>query len=110
MSEEEAVEETVERENPRFKTTEFGRIQFTEEEELARDAQEQAWADGANDRLAAEHRATRNELLAASDWTVLTDSPLTTAKKTKWKTYRQALRDLPASEDWPNVTFPEEPS
>ena len=56
------------------------------------------------------NRETRNELLAASDWTVLTDSPLTTAKKTKWKTYRQTLRDLPASEDWPNVTFPEEPS
>ena len=106
MSEEETV-----RENPRFKTTEFGRIQFTEEEELARDAAEQAWADGADDRLAAEHRTTRNELLAASDWTVLTDSPLTTAKKTKWKTYRASLRDLPASEGWPtDVTFPEEPS
>ena len=52
----------------------------------------------------------RNQLLIESDWTVLTDSPLTTTKKTKWKTYRQALRDLPASEDWPNVTFPEEPS
>ena len=56
------------------------------------------------------NRETRNELLAASAWSVLTDSPLTTAKKTKWKTYRQSLRDLPASEDWPNVTFPEEPS
>jgi len=55
-------------------------------------------------------RQQRNALLAKSDWTVLTDSPLTTEKKTKWKTYRQVLRDLPASEDWPNVTFPEEPS
>jgi hypothetical protein len=25
------------------------------------------------------------------------DSPLTTAKKNEWKTYRQALRDLPAN-------------
>ena len=58
-----------------------------------------------------QNRIIRNELLTASDWTVLTDSPLTTAKKTKWKTYRQALRDLPASEGWPiDVTFPEEPS
>jgi len=95
---------------PRYKITPEGKFQLSEAEELEIDAQEQAWADGADDRLAAEHRNTRNELLAASDWTVLTDSPLTTAQKTKWKTYRQALRDLPASEDWPNVTFPEEPS
>ena len=61
-------------------------------------------------KSAIANRETRNQLLAASDWTVLTDSPMTTAKKTKWKTYRQALRDLPASADWPNVTFPEEPS
>ncbi len=105
MSEEETV-----RENPRHRITEFGKVMFTEEEELARDAEEQAWADGANDRLAAEHRATRNQLLMESDWTQMSDSPLTTAKKTKWKNYRQLLRDLPASEDWPNVTFPEEPS
>lgn len=59
---------------------------------------------------ASNNRMKRNQLLIESDWTVLTDSPLTTTKKTKWKTYRQALRDLPASEDWPNVTFPEEPS
>ena len=95
---------------PRYKITPEGKFQLSEAEEAEIDAQEQAWADGADDRLAAEHRGTRNQLLVDSDWTVLTDSPLTTAKKTKWKTYRQALRDLPASEDWPNVTFPEEPS
>ncbi len=96
---------------PRYKITPEGKFQLSEAEEAEIDAQEQAWADGANDRLAAAHRATRNELLAASDWTVLTDSPLTTAKKTKWKTYRASLRDLPASEGWPtDVTFPEEPS
>ena len=71
-----------ERENPRFRTTEFGRIQFTEEEELARDAEEKEWVDGANDRLAAEHRATRNDLLAASDWTQMPDSPLADDAKT----------------------------
>jgi hypothetical protein len=49
-------------------------------------------------------RATRNQLLAASDWTILSDSPTPTAA---WKTYRQALRDLPANTtdptapDWP---------
>ena len=69
---------------PRYKITPEGKFQLSEAEEAEIDAQEQAWADGADDRLAAEHRNTRNELLAASDWTVLTDSPLTTAQKTKW--------------------------
>lgn len=49
-------------------------------------------------------RAERNNLLAQSDWTVLSDSPTSTAA---WKAYRQALRDLPANTtdptapDWP---------
>ena len=41
-------------------------------------------------------RNKRLHLLEESDWTVMPDSPLTTAKKNEWKTYRQALRDLPA--------------
>jgi len=98
------------RDNPRFKTTEFGRVQFTEEEEVARDAEEQAWTDGANDRLATAHREQRNALLTASDWTQMPDSPLTDEAKTSWATYRTALRNLPTSEGWPSVTFPTEPS
>jgi len=98
------------RENPRYKTTEFGRVQFTEAEELARDAEEQAWADGANDRLAAEHRATRNELLATSDWTQMPDSPLTDETKTSWATYRTSLRTLPTHENWPTLEDSDWPS
>jgi hypothetical protein len=101
------------RENPRYKTTEFGRVQFTEAEELARDAEEQAWADGANDRLAAEHRATRTDLLAASDWTQMPDSPLTDEAKTSWATYRTSLRTLPTNENWPSLEdadWPTKPS
>jgi len=101
------------RDNPRYKTTEFGRVQFTEAEELARDAEEQAWADGANDRLAAEHRATRNELLATSDWTQMPDSPLTDEAKTSWATYRTSLRTLPTNENWPSLEdadWPTKPS
>ena len=98
MSEEETV-----RENPRFKTTELGKVQFTEEEELARDAEEKEWADGANDRLAAAHRETRNKLLAASDWTQFNDSPLADEAKTSWATYRTALRNLPTHENWPSL-------
>ncbi len=108
MSEEETV-----RENRRYKTTEYGRFYFTEAEEVARDAEEQAWADGANDRLAAAHRATRNELLAASDWTQFNDSPLTDEAKTSWATYRTSLRTLPTHENWPSLEdadWPTKPS
>lgn len=82
-------------------------VEITDEEYAERQAEYLA-AETA--MLNVQNRETRNELLAASDWTQANDSPLTTAQKTKWKTYRQALRDLPANEDWPNVTFPEEPS
>ena len=96
-------EEVEVRENPRFKATPQGLLKFTEEEELARDAEEQAWADGANDRLEASHRATRNELLAASDWTQFNDSPLNNDTKVLWATYRSSLRSLPEHENWPNL-------
>jgi hypothetical protein len=58
-----------------------------------------------------EVRAERDRKLAASDWTVLTDSPLTTAKKTEWKTYRTALRDISAAEGFPHtMEWPTQPS
>ncbi len=53
-------------------------------------------------------RAHRDSLLAASDWTVLSDSPTSTAA---WKTYRQALRDLPANTTDPfNPVWPTPPA
>lgn len=53
-------------------------------------------------------RHQRNQLLAASDWTVLGDSPTPTAA---WKAYRQQLRDLPANTTDPfNVVWPTPPS
>ena len=56
-------------------------------------------------------RHLRNILLRESDWTQFADSPLTDSKKTEWKTYRQSLRDLPATESDPeNATFPTKPS
>tara|TARA_R100001509_G_scaffold24836_1_gene12991 strand:+ start:116 stop:562 length:447 start_codon:yes stop_codon:yes gene_type:complete len=55
-------------------------------------------------------RFERDLKLSNSDWTQLTDSPLTDAKKTEWATYRQKLRDLPATEsDYDNPTWPTEP-
>ncbi len=53
-------------------------------------------------------RAQRNRLLAESDWTVLSDTPTSTAA---WKTYRQALRDLPANTTNPfNPVWPTPPN
>lgn len=67
---------------------------YTTEElaEITATVTESAWIRLRNDR---------NRLLAACDWTVLSDTPTSTAA---WKTYRQALRDLPA-----NTTDPFEP-
>lgn len=59
----------------------------------------------------ADGREERNALLAACDWVVLADSPISGDKLAEWKTYRQALRDLPANTtDWENVTYPTQPS
>ena len=61
-------------------------------------------------------RVERDKLLAATDWRASSDLTLADA----WKTYRQSLRDLPASStptldsdgnlDMSSVTFPTEPS
>lgn len=56
-------------------------------------------------------RTDRNNLLFQSDWTIGNDSPLSTSKQNEWKTYRQALRDLPANTSDPaKPTFPTKPS
>ena len=58
-------------------------------------------------------RNKRNTLLADSDWTQLDDSPLTGSKKIEWATYRQELRDLPATNtatEEQNVSWPIQPS
>jgi len=42
-------------------------------------------------------REMRDGLLAVSDWTQGADSPLSNSKKAEWVTYRQELRDYPAT-------------
>ena len=49
---------------PRYHNINGNRVQFTAEEEAARDAEEKAWADGAVGRAQANLRARRNRLLA----------------------------------------------
>ena len=56
-------------------------------------------------------RQERDSRLQACDWTELPDTPLTTAKQQEWRTYRQALRDLPANTADPaNPTWPTPPA
>ena len=53
-------------------------------------------------------RSNRNKYLRECDWMAYSDSPTITDA---WKTYRQALRDLPANTSDPNnVTWPTKPS
>ena len=57
-------------------------------------------------------RKKRDKLLKESDWSQSGDVP--DSLKTKWQTYRQTLRDLPANQtpsDWflTNITWPTKP-
>jgi hypothetical protein len=57
--------------------------------------------------LWARIRYQRDQLLLACDWTQVEDS---TADKTAWATYRQALRDLPTKNADPKkIKFPTRP-
>jgi len=55
-------------------------------------------------------RSQRNTLLNQTDWALASDSPLTNEQKTEATTYRQALRDLPTQEGFPNNAFPTKPN
>ena len=65
-------------------------------------------------------RVERDKKLASCDWIVTKNKELGTNIPAAWKTYRQALRDLPASAspklnseyelDLTSVTWPTEPS
>ena len=56
-------------------------------------------------------RNIRNQLLEESDWTQMSDSQLSSEKKTEWQTYRQALRDITlTATSCSDVTWPTEPS
>jgi len=65
---------------------------------------EEIIADAAS--KASQVRAQRDRLLSASDWTHVADAPV---DKAAWAEYRQALRDFPQSEGFPNVDFPKNP-
>ena len=95
---------------PRYHNINGVKVQFTAEEETARDAEEKAWADGQLNRDLLELRNRRNRLLSETDYLGLSDNTLAS----NMKTYRQELRDLPSGLDTvdkvKNVTWPTKPS
>ena len=84
---------------PRYHTTARGNIQFTAEEETARDNEEAAYANAAPARALAELRYKRDRLLKESDWNITSELEKGNAISTAWKNYRQDLRDLPDGKD-----------
>ena len=95
---------------PRYHNTNGVHIQFTAEEEAARDAEEKAWADGALDRALTRVRNKRNNKLAKTDFYALSDVTMSD----DMKTYRQELRDitngLDTVEKCNAVTWPTQPT
>ena len=65
-------------------------------------------------------REVRNQLLSETDWMIAKSTETGVAMSNDWKTYRQALRDLPANSsptldseydlNFSSVTWPTEPS
>ena len=95
----------------RYHNIDGKKVQFTDAEETARDAEEKTWNDAASTRAWFSLRQKRNAKLAESDWRALGD---TTSISTAWKTYRQELRDLPSKYNdttvQETITWPTEPS
>ena len=94
---------------PRFHNINGTKVQFTAEEETARDAEELAWNNDVFDRALEGVRQKRNALLAETDHLALSDNTLTT----EMTTYRQSLRDITNNvddlDDINNITWPTKP-
>lgn len=55
-------------------------------------------------------RQDRDIRLSESDWTALTDVPMTSGTKAEWIAYRSALRDVTLQAGFPtSVTWPSKP-
>jgi len=90
----------------RMKNVDGVDVPLTAEEETARDAEEAEWATGAGAREMAHIRQHRDDLLRETDHFGLGDVTMSDAMKT----YRQALRDIPASNTvYADVTWPTKP-
>ena len=98
---------------PRYHNINGNVVQFTAAEETARDNEETAVANAAPARALATLRNKRDGLLKAYDWEILQELEKGNAISSDMRTYRQALRDLPAGKDTVdkcnNATWPTKP-
>jgi len=94
---------------PRYHNINGEVVQFTAEEETAADNAETAYNNAAPARALSNLRSKRNRLLAETDFYGNSDVTMSD----DMKTYRQALRDLPAGKDTvekcENATWPTKP-
>jgi len=75
--------------------------QFNAEQHTETELKNEKWAS---------IRSKRDQLLSESDWVVTKASETGVAVSDEWKTYRQALRDVPTQSDVDNITWPTKPS
>jgi len=76
------------------------RDMFADDAELGTKAEQEAAYQATLDaNTAAGHRATRDAKLAETDFYALSDVTMSS----EMTTYRQALRDLPTHDNWPNL-------
>ena len=71
--------------------------------EALTDSEKTAAQTALNNETAARNREERNRRLAETDWMACSDVTMSN----DWKTYRQALRDLPTHSNWPNLKVPD---
>ena len=83
--------------------------EMTDAEQKEYDARNTAWDNDAPNRRMADLRRQRDALLVETDYMALGDVTMSA----KWKTYRQALRDItsqtPTDDKLSNITFPTKP-
>ena len=83
-------------------------IEMTDAQQEVQDAIKAAYIknDERNKTKMYNVRLDRDYLLSQTDWMAVSDYTMSDA----WTTYRQALRDLPEADGFPNVDMPTPPS
>ena len=67
------------------------------------DSEKTAAQTEVDNQTASRNREERNKRLVETDWMACSDVTMSN----DWKTYRQALRDLPTHKNWPNLKSPD---
>ena len=74
-----------------YNNGELNIVQFTSEEETARDTEEKIWSDSKPTRELAEIRRIRNEKLSETDYLAMSDNTMSD----EIKAFRKSMRDIP---------------